>query len=311
MFSVWADLLIIVVSILIMLQLSSKYNNYFFYEGMQNNEEEQNETFEYKTGDSIYDDFYTDIYDELVLNTNKNDYEVQSICDTTDVNEKSLVLDVGCGKGHHAYELAQTAKHVTGIDTSQHMIRKCQKQYSSQKNLRFIKGNVLNSVLFQPNSFSHIVCLYFTIYYIKDKSTFFRNCHNWLHHQNQKGYLVVHIVNRENFDPVVPPSSPFYFVNPQTYAKKRITSSSVTFDKFKYSADFQYEPASNQSVYIEKFHNLNNGKVFRKNEHIFYMESEEDIINIAKSEGFIVQAKIDLLKASYEYQYLYVFVTTL
>lgn len=307
MFSVWADLLIIIVSILIVLQYTSNNS----YEGMQNENEIQNETFEYKTGESIYDEFYTDIYDELVLNANKNDYEVQSICNITHIDDKSLVLDIGCGKGHHASELAKTAKHVTGIDTSKHMIRDCQKEYSSQKNLRFIKGNALNSVLFRPNSFSHIVCLYFTIYYIKDKPAFFRNCHNWLHHQNQKGYLIVHIVNREHFDPVVPPSSPFFFVNPQTFAPKRITSSSVTFDNFKYSANFQYDPKNNQSLYIEKFHNLNNGKVFRKNEHTFYMESEDDIINIAKSEGFIVEAKIDLLKASYEYQYLYVFVTSL
>lgn len=309
MFSVWADLLIIIVSILIILQYTSSSSN---YEGMQNNDNEiHSENFEYKTGDSIYDDFYTDVYDELVYNTNKNDFEVQSICSTTHIDNKSLVLDVGCGKGHHAVELSNTAKNVIGIDTSRHMIRKCQKEYASKKNLKFMEGNVLNSVLFQPNSFSHIVCLYFTIYYIKDKSTFFRNCHNWLHHQNQKGYLVVHIVNRENFDPVVPPSSPFYFVNPQTFAPKRITSSSVVFDNFKYSANFQYESEPNQSIFTEKFHNLNNGKVFRKNEHIFYMESEKDIVNIAKKEGFILEAKIDLLKASYEYQYLYVFTTSL
>ena len=40
------------------------------------------------------------------------------------------------------------------------------------------------------------------------------------------------------------------------------------------------------------------------------MESEETIVDMAKQEGFIVEAKIDLLKASYEYQYLYVFKTS-
>jgi hypothetical protein len=39
------------------------------------------------------------------------------------------------------------------------------------------------------------------------------------------------------------------------------------------------------------------------------METEEKIVNLAKEEGFIVESKIDLLKASYEYQYLYVFST--
>jgi hypothetical protein len=33
-----------------------------------------------------------------------------------------------------------------------------------------------------------------------------------------------------------------------------------------------------------------------------------DIINMAQDAGFIIHAKIDLMKVAYEYQYLYVFV---
>ena len=37
------------------------------------------------------------------------------------------------------------------------------------------------------------------------------------------------------------------------------------------------------------------------------MESEKDILTFAKNAGFIVKGKIDLIKAGYEYQYLYLF----
>ena len=46
------------------------------------------------------------------------------------------------------------------------------------------------------------------------------------------------------------------------------------------------------------------GKV-RENEHTFYMESQQQILNIAKETGFIVEAKIDLTRCQYDNQYLY------
>jgi hypothetical protein len=36
------------------------------------------------------------------------------------------------------------------------------------------------------------------------------------------------------------------------------------------------------------------------------MEPYQDILEIAKQAGFIVQSKIDLIRAGYEYQYLFV-----
>ena len=37
------------------------------------------------------------------------------------------------------------------------------------------------------------------------------------------GYLIVHLVDRESFDPILPPGNPLYVVSPQKYAKERIT----------------------------------------------------------------------------------------
>ena len=38
------------------------------------------------------------------------------------------------------------------------------------------------------------------------------------------------------------------------------------------------------------------------------MESDKQIIEMAKKAGFYLEGKIDLLRVAYEYQYLYVFV---
>ena len=36
------------------------------------------------------------------------------------------------------------------------------------------------------------------------------------------------------------------------------------------------------------------------------MEAQQDILNMAQESGFTIEGKIDLLKAQYEYQYLYI-----
>jgi SAM-dependent methyltransferase len=251
----------------------------------------------------IYDSFYSDIYDDLVYNPHKNKFEINSIIQATNLSLSSSILEVGCGTGHHAGELAKIVDSVVAIDISKHMIRKCQQTYK-RPNLTFQQGNALDPILFQPLMFSHIMCFYFTIYYMKDKGLFFNNCNTWL---RNKGYLVIHLVDRDRFDPVVPPSSPFMFVNPQTYAKERIMKSSVYFNDFKYNANFMYDKNKTVAVFSENFQNRATSKVFRKNDHTFYMEPEAKIVRMAKDYGFNVVAKIDLLKAGYENQFLYVF----
>ena len=259
----------------------------------------EKENFLFKRGGDIYDDFYADIYDYLVFNNVKNEYEVGKIINSTEPNTESIILDIGCGNGHHVSKIAEQNLNVVGIDISPSMIKKAKENYPK---LNFILGNVLNNQQFKPNSFTHILCLYFTIYYFKNKEDFFQNCYQWL---MPGGYLIVHIVNREKFDPILPPGNPLYIVSPQKYAKKRITQTKINFNEFTYSSDFHFIPENNLATFNEKF-KFPNGKV-RNNEHILYMESEADIVNLASEVGFTLQAKIDLMHCAYDYQYLYVF----
>ena len=139
---------------------------------------------------------------------------------------------------------------------------------------------------------------------MQDKQLFFENCMKWL---MPGGYLVVHLVDRDNFDPILPPGNPLLYVSPQKYAKKRITTTKVKFDKFAYSADFQIDNNKNEAKFTEKFKDDVDGKV-RKNEHIMYMPTIDFIVNLAQQAGFILDSEIDLVNCQYEYQYLYVFI---
>jgi hypothetical protein len=121
------------------------------------------------------------------------------------------------------------------------------------------------------------------------------------------GFLIVHLVDRDRFDPILPPGNPLLYVSPQRYAKERITSTKVKFTDFSYSADFQFDNQNDKALFIEKFKNDSDGKV-RKNEHTLYMPDAQEIVDEAQGCGFIVHAKADLLHCQYEYQYLYVFI---
>jgi len=262
---------------------------------------DQSDQFLFKTNNEIYDDFYSDIYDYLVFNNIKNQYEVGEIINNTTPTSESIILDIGCGTGHHVAELGAKDLNVIGIDISPSMIAKAKEQFPQYT---FEVGDAMNPDEFKFSSFTHILCMYFTIYYMKDKLRFLKNCFDWL---MPGGYLIIHLVNRDQFDPILPPGNPLMLVSPQRYAKQRITTTKVKFTDFSYSADFQLDKNKNVAKFVEKFKNDTNGKV-RKNEHTLYMESQKEILVMAQEAGFILEGQIDLIKTQYEYQYLYILI---
>ena len=260
---------------------------------------QQSESYILKNGSDIYDGFYVDIYDDLVFNSIKNVYEVGEIINQTSPTHESRILDVGSGTGHHVAELKSRGYNVEGIDVSPDMVRKAKENYPDSQ---FQTGDIM-TVNFENGSFTHILCMYFTLYYIKDKRQFFKRCFDWL---SPGGYLVVHVVNREMFDPILPPGNPLLIVSPQRYAKERITQTQIVFDDMQYSSHFDLDTEKQLAIFREKFKHKESDRV-RENEHILYMETDEAIASMGQDVGFILDAKIDLIRAHYEYQYLFVF----
>ena len=178
------------------------------------------------------------------------------------------------------------------------MVSKAHQNYPS---LNFIQGDALNGMLFPPNTLTLITCLYFTLYYMEDKSLFFDNCMKWL---MPGGCLAIHLVDRDNFDPIIPAGDPLAIISAQSYAKERIMSTVVDFDTHEYKANFELE-GPEQAVLHEVFKDKGSGSV-RKNEHRLYMESQKKILAAAKAAGFIFLSQIDLTRCQYDNQYVYV-----
>jgi len=288
--SIWCKLLIVIVLVLIYLYRNMKYKN---REGFI-----QRDKFVIKKGPAVFDKFYANIYDELIYDRIKNEYEVGKIINDTQPTQESLILDVGSGTGDHVAEFVSKKVNAVGLDSSPAMVTKARKKYPD---LQFTVGSAMNVMIYPAHTFTHITCLYFTLYYMKDKYTFFRNCYEWL---KPGGYLVIHLVNRSMFDPVLNVADPLNFVSAQKYAQERITTSLVKFYDFQYKAQFKLDKPNNIAIFDETF--TDDKKKVRKQEHILYMPTIKTILGKARDAGFIIQSKIDLSAVQYEYQYLYV-----
>ena len=130
------------------------------------------------------------------------------------------------------------------------------------------------------------------------------------------GILVIHLVNMNNFDPIIPIGNPFVIVSPQTYAKERITKSSVKFNTLDYKSDFKLDKNINanttqlnkpNALFKETLKFKNSNKV-RINEHKFYMTSQKSILALAREVGFSLQSAEEMMKIQYENNYLYTLV---
>lgn len=250
-----------------------------------------------KRGTEIYDDFYVSIYDDLLFSMFKNEFELKWIEQNTKPTKRSTILDVGSGTGHHVGELTKRGYNCQGLDISSAMVKYAKDKYPTCK---FTQGNVLKSITFQSQEFTHIMCLYFTIYMIKNKQPFFQNCLYWL---KPEGYLILHLVDRDKFDPILPVADVMTSINPQKYTKKRLTTTQAVFDNHLYKANFAIH--NDKTEFIETFTHKHNGQV-RKHSHTLYMETQKQILSLAQNAGFIMISQTEMKDAGYYNQYIYV-----
>lgn len=287
----WTKAVLITGIILIILMFVNK--DIIYKEGFT-----QKDKFVLKKGTDIYDEFYVSIYDELLLDEVKNDFEVGEIKRLIKPTTISKVLDIGSGTGRHVNLLNKAGFKTEGVDKSAAMVEYSKNKYPEYN---FKKGDVLDSMLYPQQSFTTVTCFYFTVYYFKDKQRFLQNCYNWL---MPGGYLVLHLVNRDEFDPILNVADPLHLVSAQKYAKERITTSTIKFKDFQYKAKFDLDKQNNLAEFNEIFKD-DKTKHIRQNSHKLFMETQKHILSLAKNTGFILQGKIDMVSAQYQNQYLY------
>lgn len=251
-----------------------------------------------KEGDGIYDEFYANTYDMVLYNKDRNAFEIDVIKKHAKLTDKSVVLDVGSGVGHHVKELSDINVKAVGIDTSPAMITKAKKLYPEQEYFNLDARDVSS---FPENKFTHITCFNFTIYYIQNKNQFFENCYKWL---KPGGYIVLNVVDKHKFDPVLSSANKFN-LSTSKYVEKCKHHTKLKLVDYDYKSNIEIYPNDSTAVFRENFKEIKTGHI-RKHELRLFMPSQKEIINIAKSIGFIILTQVDMSTCNANSQYLYV-----
>jgi SAM-dependent methyltransferase len=298
----WLKMLVLAAIVMIFIMFyNKKYANSNKKEGFT-----QKDRFVAKYNGNVYDMFYAQIYDELHMPKKRIPFEIDTIIKTTQASETSRFLDVGSGTGNVVNELQDLGYDAYGVDKSEAMI-----EYSKTKfpNTNTKCGDIMNSMLYDRAVFSHILCLYHTIYGIENKLEFFRNCYFWL---KAGGSLVIHLVDPKKFDIHIPAEKHPIYGSPQHAHKTRDTQTNVKFEGFDYKAQYIPDKKSNKSIsFVETFTDNVTGNI-RQNEQTLYMEEIEDIVTLARRAGFILQGQTNLEKTTDDkHQFLYFFERTL
>ena len=128
-----------------------------------------------------------------------------------------------------------------------------------------------------------------------------RNCYQWL---MPNGYFIVHLADKDKYNPIVPAANPILLENPQQYANKRITDSAVNFIGFQYKNSCNCKSDDKKVVITETFKDATSNNI-RQNELTMYMEKLESIIYMIQKCGFIAHGNVQMKND--EHQYIYVF----
>jgi ubiquinone/menaquinone biosynthesis C-methylase UbiE len=257
----------------------------------------------------LYDDFYVSVYDQLTHGYLRNQSEAALILHEWTKRGDSLrnfhVLDIGCGTGISICSFAKmgVARSV-GLDSSKPMLDWAQKKtvpsttLTSEQlaNIEWRHGNVMDSSICSGGEFDHVTMLYFTIYYLTDKETAFRNINYWT---KPGGRLVIQAVNKHKFDPLLESAAPWVGFSLQKYSEERLTRSEVNFNKFKYTGDFELQDPD--AEFRESFHFTD--KTVRRQRHELHMEDMTNLIGMAKVAGWQYLGFTDLTPIGFQYSY--------
>jgi ubiquinone/menaquinone biosynthesis C-methylase UbiE len=257
---------------------------------------------DHRLDDRCYDAFYAKVYDPLVQPIARAPMETKVPLEWLQEKGRPAseirVADIGCGTGIHVELFARSGvRSVVGYDRSPDMITEAKRRFPDRE---FVVGDATVATMAAADQFDLVTMYYFTVYLVPERTQMLKNIFLWL---APGGVFVCHIVNKLKFDPILEAASPFVGFSVQKYADERVTKSSVTFDEFEYTGDFQLH--GSRAAYEETF-KFKDGKV-RHHEQRVWMPNIDAIVAEIGGVGFKYAHHVDLTAIGYEYNYLFFF----
>jgi SAM-dependent methyltransferase len=145
--------------------------------------------------------WFAEIFDEDYLRTlpfltpQATQSEAEFVIDTMNLSAGAQVLDVGCGYGRHAMELAARGFHVVGLDLSTPLlVRGGEEAHRRGLTINFVRGDMRE--LDFENQFDAAYCLFSTFGYFDDETNK-KTLQNVARALKPQGKVLVEILNRD------------------------------------------------------------------------------------------------------------------
>jgi SAM-dependent methyltransferase len=145
--------------------------------------------------------WFAEIFDEDYLRTlpfltpQATQSEAEFVIDTMNLAQGAQVLDVGCGYGRHAMELAARGFHVVGLDLSTPLlVRGGEEAHRRGLTINFIRGDMRE--LDFENQFDAAYCLFSTFGYFDDETNK-KTLQNIARALKPQGKILIEILNRD------------------------------------------------------------------------------------------------------------------
>lgn len=142
--------------------------------------------------------FDSPLYEKLYVNRDETEalQLVDLLEDTLTLHKCSHILDLGCGRGRHAINLARKGYRVTGIDLSEQAIQTARQKAQQQglENIEFQVRDMRNPL---PTTFDAIVNLFTTFGYFMDDQENIRVFDSVVQMLNPDGIFVLDYLNAQ------------------------------------------------------------------------------------------------------------------
>ena len=241
-----------------------------------------------KRNDEIYDDFYAEIYDTLYEPIQNVDTITTILIENTEINKESILLIIGSDSGEQINHLQLKGYNTFMVDKSSSMIDYAKNKYPM---IQAMTDNSELPMIYNQATFTHILCIDFHLYKIKNKQSFFRNIYHWI---IPNGYFIIQLADPNQFNTIIPAGKSIVLDKPQKYSNERITETEIDFGSFYYKSKYNFDKIQQNIVtFSETFIDTNNKNV-RINEQILYMENIETILQLLHYCGFIVKTKYNV-----------------
>lgn len=268
------------------------------------------------TADKIYDSFYANIYDQLASHGQRMQMQIADCLlrwKRTPVADIKL-LDVGCGSGIATRILmSKGVGKICGLDSSPAMLKKAKDMLVASKvpvekaaTIEYRLGDMTDIATCKTGEFTHATMFYFSVYYAKDKDALFKNLYTWI---APGGYLMVEMVNKYKFDPMLQAAAPFVGFSLQKYTKDRFNKSKISFNEFNYESEFILleEGDKSEAAEFREVIEFKKTGVIRRQKHQLWMPELKDILKSADKAGWVYKGYKDMLSMGFEYSYMLYF----